>query len=141
MFKLSKSVEYAILGLLYMAAKPDMVFSHVEEIAHANNIPRAYLAKLFKTLANKGLVKSFRGREGGFILTRSSGEITLLEVVEAIEGPIIERCLKNRFCPDDTVCPINSVLKECSSRVIDVLNGYSLDHLVERVSCYRKERK
>ena len=101
MFRLSKGSEYAILGLTYMAdrsmegggvspdASPDVSPDiSIDEIAQSCDIPKAFLAKLFHTLATRRLVRSFRGREGGFVLARPASEITLLQVVEAIEGPI-----------------------------------------------------
>src|SRR3972149_9595659 len=79
LFKLSKGSEYAIAGLIYMASKPASYFTGIEEIARATGISRQYLAKLFRTLAARGLISSTRGRDGGVMLSKEPGAITLLQ--------------------------------------------------------------
>ena len=83
MFRLSKGAEYAIRALVYIAGKKNADVAYVEEIAVARGIPRAYLSKLLQNLARKGLLKSYRGQEGGFALARQARDITLLEIYEA----------------------------------------------------------
>lgn len=135
MFRLSKGAEYAILGLIYMASKATRDFSDIDEISRANSIPRPYLAKLFRMLASRGLVTSFRGREGGFLLARPTAEITLLDIVEAIEGPVLDRGAAE--APGGYASPVQSVIKECIDDAARVLESYSLEGLTEKVSGYK----
>jgi Rrf2 family protein len=113
MFRLSKAAEYAARGLLHLAGshKRDVC---VEEIAKARAVPVSYLAKLFQLLARKGFVRSQRGADGGFSLAKDPGDINLLEIIEAVEGPIfLNDCLIHKgYCPMDEVCPIHDVWKK-----------------------------
>lgn len=131
MFRLSKAAEYAIRGIQYLAMQPEDKVSYIEEIAKAQDIPTAYLAKLFQGLARKGFVKSYRGPGGGFGLSRHLRDITLLEVIEAVEGPIyLNDCLIHKgFCPRDEVCPVHDVWKEVQRRFMDSLRGCNFEEL------------
>ncbi|MFZ3071846.1 MAG: Rrf2 family transcriptional regulator, partial [Thermodesulfobacteriota bacterium] len=131
MFKLNKGAEYAIQGMLFMAERPGKGCSYIWEIAKAKDMPKAYLAKIFQTLSGKGLVKSSRGRDGGFVLARPSRSITLLEIIEAVEGPVcINDCIEKRgWCEKEADCALFLVLAECHDRFIEVLGGKSLESL------------
>ncbi|MCP3676316.1 MAG: Rrf2 family transcriptional regulator [Deltaproteobacteria bacterium] len=133
MFRLSKAADYAIRGLVYLSMKSDDGMSGIEEISKARSIPASYLAKLFQTLAKKGFVRSFRGPEGGFALTRPPSDINLLEVIEAVEGPIfLNECLIQRgYCPQDAVCTVHHVWRETQSRFLDCLRSYNFEQLAE----------
>ncbi len=133
MFKLSRGAEYAIRGLLYMAMQPEGKISYIEEISIAQDVPRAYLAKIFQQLSKKGFVKSFRGPEGGFLLLKSPKDISLFETIEAIEGPMhLNECLiHDGYCPRDQQCPIHEVWREAQSRFIGFLNDSNFAQLAE----------
>ncbi len=126
MFRLSRAAEYGVRGVLYLAINysEDKV-SVIEEIAKAQDVPLPYMAKLFQTLARKGFVKSFKGQKGGFVLTRDPREINLLEVIEAMEGPIfLNVCLFHEgYCPRDKVCSVHDVWAEAQKRLVDYLRG------------------
>lgn len=136
MLKLSKGSEYAIIGLLYISTKGTGGVS-VEEIAHEKGISRAFLAKLFHTLATRKLVRSYRGREGGFVLARASSEITLLEIIEAIEGPVdFDNCFeKKSMAITGEFSEANQlwkIFKECEGRVVGLLDSHTLSSLSRR---------
>ncbi len=84
---LSKRVDYAIRGIYSVARAKRPVF--VKEISERENIPQSSLAKVFQTMAHHGLVSSVRGRTGGFMLGLPPERITLVKIIEAIEGPIL----------------------------------------------------
>jgi Rrf2 family iron-sulfur cluster assembly transcriptional regulator len=77
---LSNSAEYALKAVLYIAAAPGHPVRAVE-IAQALSLPRNYLSKILNSLSSGGILKSFRGRTGGFALARNPEEITLAEIV------------------------------------------------------------
>ncbi len=141
MFRLSKGAEYAIRGLVYIAGKKGADVAYVEEIAMARGIPRAYLSKLLQSLAKKGLLKSYRGQEGGFVLARNAREITLLEIIEAVEGQIyFNECLvRNGLCDREEICPVHDIWKECLNKFIETLGGYSVASVAERELVLRKK--
>lgn len=132
MFRLSKASEYAIRGVLYLAINysEDKV-SVVEEISKAQDVPLPYTAKLFQALARKGFVTSFKGQKGGFVLARHPRDISLLDVIEAMEGPIfLNVCLiYSGYCPRDVTCSVHDVWGEAQKMLIDYLKGCNFEQL------------
>ena len=133
MFRLSKGAEYAVRGLVFMAIQKEGTVSYIDEIAKSTEVPRPYLAKLFQSLAKRGFVKSYRGPGGGFLLAKSLSEITLLDIIEAMEGKVfLNDCLiKKGFCPRDEVCPVHDIWKEAQKRFLDYLDSSTLDKIAE----------
>jgi Rrf2 family iron-sulfur cluster assembly transcriptional regulator len=112
--KLTRGGEYAILGVLYLAQHEEGKISVLSTIARAQEIPPLFLAKVFQALTKAGVVKSRRGVKGGFFLGRAAGEITIKEVIEAVEGPID----LNR----DKISPVHAVWDEAQEKMTDVLS-------------------
>ena len=140
MFRLSRAAEYAIRGVLYLSGKSDQVTTDIEEIAGATDVPSAYLSKLFQTLVKKGLVRSVRGPEGGFLLLKKPEDISLLEIIEALEGPIfLNDCLiREGQCPRDNVCPVHDVWRQAQNAFLDFLRGCNFRQLA--LSGRKKQR-
>jgi len=89
--KLSLKVEYACRVLAQLArSQGNKQFSHIEELAKAEQIPVNYLVQILNELRNGGLIISRRGKQGGYTLAKSPDEITLFEVVSVIDGEVIE---------------------------------------------------
>jgi Rrf2 family protein len=94
MMELTRKGEYAVRGIVYLATRPLDQVCLLSEIASAVDVPQTFLAKIFQQFSKIGLVRSYRGTGGGFVLGRSPENISLLEVVEAVEGPIApNRCV------------------------------------------------
>ena len=131
MMELTRKGEYAIRGIVYLAAQPEDKVCLLSDIAAAVDVPPTFLAKIFQQFSKIGLVKSYRGTGGGFVLGRSSEKITLLEVVEAVEGPIIpNRCVINSGeCSRDVFCNVHPVWKRVQFQVCDVLERVTLKEL------------
>ena len=92
--RLTRGADYGTRGIIYLARQPANAIVLVGDIASAEQLSESYLAKIFQELAKGGLVRSHRGAKGGFSLARPPEQITLRQVIEAIEGPIaINRCL------------------------------------------------
>lgn len=85
--EITRETDYAIRCVLYLSERPDDVVM-VEEIAKAKSIPRSFLSKILQKLVKANIVKSFRGVNGGFQIAKSPKAISLLDVIEAIEGVI-----------------------------------------------------
>jgi len=93
MMELTRKGEYAIRGIIYLAQQPPGKMSLISEIAEAVDAPQTFLAKIFQNFAKQGIVNSYRGTGGGFTLGRLPSDITLREIVEAVEGALIpNRC-------------------------------------------------
>ncbi|MDA8413996.1 MAG: Rrf2 family transcriptional regulator [Desulfobacteraceae bacterium] len=131
MMELTRKGEYAIRGIVFLASRPPEQICLLSDIAAAVDVPPTFLAKIFQQFSKIGLVKSYRGTGGGFVLGRSADKITLLEVVEAVEGPIVpNRCVINKGeCARDATCNVHPVWVDVQHRVRDILNEVTLQKL------------
>lgn len=131
MFRLSRAAEYAVRGILHLSMKDGAQLTDLNEISKAQDVPLPYLSKIFQTLARKGYVRSFRGVKGGFVLAKKTADMHLLEIIEAIEGPIfLNDCLiRKGYCPRDSVCAVHGVWTEAQKRFIKYLEECTFDKL------------
>ena len=88
MFAFTTKTRYGLAAVLEMAKNYGNAPLHVKEIAAKHNISAQYLEQLMTRLAKPGLVRAVRGQKGGFVLARSPQEITLIDVLEALEGEL-----------------------------------------------------
>ena len=130
----STSIEYAVHGLIYMAGRqPGAVL--VGDIARATHVPESYLRKVLQLLARNGLVASHRGVKGGFSLARESREITLRDVVEAVDGSLPTWCcVKEKKACGDVSCPVSAAFEEARLRMAETLDKTSIGDLARRVA-------
>lgn len=106
---LTSGCEYAIRAVLYVASQSGDAPVHVRAISDDLEIPFSFLAKVVGVLARRGILNSQKGRGGGVNLGRPAEEISLMEVVEAIDGPgSAERCVMGLpDCTDEKPCPLH----------------------------------
>ncbi len=138
----SKSAEYALQAMIYLAEHEDRGLAMVSSIAAAYDIPRHFLAKLVQTLTRHHLIKSYRGRNGGIKLAGPAEKITLLQVVSAIEGPPPEQemCVIGLdVCSDDAVCPLHNQWQHIKDLVQETLHHQTLADLAEGMRRKRLE--
>ncbi len=128
MMELTRKGEYAIRGIVYLATQPAEQVCLLSDIASAVDVPQTFLAKIFQQFSKIGLVRSYRGTGGGFVLGRSPDKITLLEVVEAVEGPIApNRCVTGEGeCSRDADCTVHPVWVSVQNQVRDILARVTL---------------
>jgi len=131
MLHVTRKGDYAIRGMVYLAMKPMDQMSLISEMASGIDVSQALLAKIFQNFSKVGLVKSYRGVGGGFLLGRPAEEISLLEIVEAVEGPIVlNRCLlRQGTCDRDAECTVHPVWKEVQEKMREILGKVTLKHL------------
>lgn len=134
MMELTRKGDYAIRGIIYLASQPQNKISLLSEIAEAVDVPQTFLAKIFQQFSKTGIVKSFRGTGGGFLLAGPPESITLLQVVEAVEGPILpNRCvLKPGECERDASCTVHPIWRQVQQQVRGVLSGITLKDLADK---------
>lgn len=138
----SKSFEYAIQAMIYLAEHEGKDLAMVSSVAEACNIPRQFLAKLVQTLTRSHLVKSYRGRKGGIELARLAKDITVLNIVHSIEGtpPEHERCVIGLdVCSDEATCPLHNEWMHVRNLVRDTLEHQTLADLAEGIRKKRRE--
>ncbi len=133
--KITRGTDYGIQGILYLAKQPLEKVSLLQDVATQQNVPERYLAKIFQDLTKAGLIRSHRGAKGGFSLARPASQITLLQVIEALQGPIsLNRCLDIREgCSNSNTCPVHQVLRKAQAQVVATLDEATLQTLIESV--------
>jgi Rrf2 family protein len=87
--KLSQSVAYAVDAVLRLPDDPEVSPVSCSKIAEQGNMPERFLLQILRDLGKQGIVQSARGGSGGFVLARRLDEISLLEVIEAVEGRLV----------------------------------------------------
>ncbi len=111
-----------------------------QEIAEAENLPAPFLAKLLQQLARAGVLVSVKGPKGGFGLARPPEEISLMDVVSAVDGEDgFKRCAVGLSeCSDDMPCPLHDTWKPLRLKILDYMAGRSLADLAEAMVAKKK---
>lgn len=136
--QLNQATDYAFRAVLHLAALPFGQVVKAQTIARAEMIPMRYLLKIMRLLTKAGLVKSHRGVEGGYALAKAPQEITLLDVVEAIEGPLyFNRChLDQKYCTKKWAnrCPVHGVLGDIQASLVQQLASHNFAELARNAT-------
>jgi len=132
--RLTKETEYAIVGLALLAEAGEGAVLPVSEIAESGNLPPRFLAGVFHRLARSGLVVARRGPGEGCRLARPAEEITLADVVRAVEGAdALGQCLLWRgHCAEGEHCPLHPWLRRSVEAVRQALEDTSLSDFLAR---------
>jgi Rrf2 family protein len=106
----TREADYAVRCILYLSQEAGRTIS-APEISKSTFIPRSFVAKILQRLSKKELVKSVQGIAGGFQLAKGPGEVNLLEVIEAIQGPVATNlcAVDNRLCDKSSNCTVHPV--------------------------------
>jgi len=135
--QVTRAGEYAIIGLLYLAKQPAGRTVMIDEISEAEGVPKSFLAKIFQSLAKGGFVLSHRGAGGGFSLARTPAEITLLRILQCVEGVFaLQKCVTDD--PECVVsvtrmssCTLCAVFTEAQNRVNELFARTTLADLLQ----------
>jgi Rrf2 family protein len=132
-FMLSQKARYALRALLHLVEHGADRTIQVGEMAEVQRIPRKYLEFIMVDLKKAGLVTSRRGPGGGYVLARGAHEISFVEVIRAIDGPIaLVPCASENFyqrcddCHDEATCAIRKVLMRVRSSAVEILEKTTL---------------
>ncbi len=129
----SETVRYALLALAYLAQKEKKLIK-VNEISERQNVPKAFLSKIFHTLAKKKILHSYKGPMGGFSLREDPKKISLYQVVEALgEEDTYQRCIiRPGSCEEyEDPCPIHTKWEPVKESILNFLHKVSIQDLVE----------
>lgn len=134
MFQLTRASDYALRVMTRLAELPRGQIIHLPALANSENVPSHFLSKILQHLTHAGFIKSHRGAAGGYSLEKDPADITLLEVIEAIEGPIVlSQCLAPGLdCDRVPWCSIREVCAEAKERVVEVFERVTLRDVVLR---------
>ena len=97
--KLSRKSDYALRAVMHFAGLPKEQLASIGEVAEAQNIPREFLAKILKDLTWAGILVSYQGVTGGYKLAKAAKDISFLDVIEAMDGPVyLNLCIEDEHC-------------------------------------------
>jgi Rrf2 family protein len=135
--KVSTRGDYASRALLSLALNSgESLPTSVRDIAERTGLPQPYLEQILLALKGAGIVRSKRGVGGGYVLARSPCEITLGQIVSAVDGPIVAgdfgRPHENGACAHEGQCVLLSVWSEVGEHMRHHLDSFSLQDMVER---------
>jgi len=130
----TKTGEYAIRAILYLARQSRDSLMMSSEVAKNEDIPSHYLAKILQRMAKYGYVDSFKGRGGGFKITDLALKSSILEIVERVEGPVINlKCVTGlKQCSDETPCPLHEEWAELRNRIYNLISSKSVQEVAEK---------
>lgn len=132
---LSRTSQYAIQALIYIATQPAGEPVLNRRIADYLGVPPAYLAKIMQSLCHGNLLYSYRGRQGGFCLREDPARTDLMRIVALIEGPeLTETCVLGlKVCEDMTPCPMHVQWKPVKEKIVRILREHNLEKLAAAV--------
>jgi Rrf2 family protein len=130
--QITRAGEYGVLGLMHLARRQPGQRAMIDEVSRQERIPKSFLAKIFQNLAKAGLVRSVRGSHGGFELLKNPADISVLEVIEAVEGKIVfQRCRMDKpDCEHEGGCALCSLFERAQDGIKDVLTRTTLHDLL-----------
>ena len=131
MLRFTKRADYGLMAIHYIAIHEDHGAVSAKRIADEFHIPSELLAKILQRLAKKGLIASQNGPKGGYVLARRPTEISVGDVVRALEGPInIVSCLEESSdCPQMAHCNLRRPVQKIQAAITQVLDTMSLFEL------------
>lgn len=114
----TREADYAVRCVLFLSGDPEHIAS-AKEISQSMDIPKSFISKILQRLSAKGIVTSVRGLKGGFRLVKKPREITLFEVIEAIQGPsAMNICaIDKRRCSRSSTCTVHPIWVEIRKKV------------------------
>jgi len=135
MLKINRQTDYAVRVVLALSKRGEGVRLSTAEIQQEMLIPKAFMTRIVAQLAHNGLVNTFPGREGGLMLPRPASKITLKDVVEAFEGPILlSECMQAKGeddCPFRSNCPVRSKWGRVQVAMLREMASITFEDLVQ----------
>ena len=131
MLRFTKRADYGLMAIHYIALNQEYGAVSSKRIAEEFQIPAELLAKILQRLAKKGLIMSQNGPKGGYALADQASEITVGQVVRALEGPInIVNCLETHQCPQMSRCNLRRPVLKIQAGITHMLDTMTLTELL-----------
>ena len=136
--RITQEDDYALRVVLYLYKRGSGERVEAKVVSESENIPLRFLLKLLRKLVTAGIVKSYRGTGGGYEIARPASEVTLRQVIEAIEGPIyVNKCL----CSDENcnlhrakTCEMHAALGKFQTKMLSELESLSFEEMLKSSS-------
>jgi Rrf2 family protein len=130
--RLSRRAKYALLALVDLCGQESSEWIPLADLAGRSHIPLKSLEEVFRSLRNAGIVNSQVGLHGGYRLARRPNEVTVGEVIRRIDGTVAPVSCVSRMayepctCPDESVCPVRSVMARVRDAIAEVIDRTTL---------------
>jgi FeS assembly SUF system regulator len=130
MLRITKIADYGFILLSHMAIQDQESLHNAKDLSETISIPLPTVSKVLKILTQGGILQSHQGSRGGYSLSRSASDITAVEIIEAIEGPVaLTDCCTTDGCDRD--CLVSNSFKKVNETIISALQGLSLADMVK----------
>ena len=128
--RLSTTARYSLRALSDLCTRPNSEPVSVSDIASRQNIPVNYLEQLFGKLRRGGILESVRGSQGGYLLARPEGEITIADILQALGEPFIfGSCQTEKGCENAVTCPTFNLWRKVKGSVDEILRTTTLEDI------------
>lgn len=140
LFEITRRADYATRIMLELGQQPAQSWLPASCIARQASVPKAFLHKITANLVEADLVKTYPGPTGGLALARPAHTINLLQILEAIDGPLcVNLCQRHaQACARDLICPAHTVWGRVQNSLITQLQSVTLDQLVAEARVLRQ---
>jgi Rrf2 family protein len=131
MLRLSKKADYALMAMKHLALRADTGSTSAREIGEAYDIPIELLAKVLQKLARRGLLASQQGTRGGYVLARPATQISVADVIQAVDGPLaVTACgTTEENCEQYAKCNVRDPLWRIKDRILQALATCSVHEI------------
>jgi Rrf2 family protein len=133
--QLTRASDYAVRVLVYLATLPELKRVLLPDLAHATETPESFLSKVLQSLAHAQFISSRRGKLGGFAILPQGRDATMLQIIEAIDGPVcLNVCLSGgKDCNRKSTCPAHPVWARAQRAMLDVLVSATVASLAAKI--------
>ncbi|NLL19075.1 MAG: Rrf2 family transcriptional regulator [Clostridia bacterium] len=132
--QLTQATDYSFRVVLYLAALDPGAIVSAKDISTHENVPMRFLLKTLRSLVKAGILRSYRGPDGGYALAKQPENITLRDVIEAVEGPLyINRCfIDEDYCSKHwtSACPVHRALGDVQRKLVQELDKHNFADLL-----------
>ena len=128
---LTRDTDYAVRALTSIAGSKDVMFT-VSDLAEKLDIPRPFLRKILQILNKRGLLKSYKGKGGGFSLVVDPNKINIFALIETFQGPftLCEHVFKGKTCPNIKTCYLKDKLDDIEESLVKSLRSITVKSMV-----------
>jgi Rrf2 family protein len=133
MLRLSKKSDYALIAMKHLATRSDASSSSAREISESYDIPLELLAKVLQRLVRGKLLVSVQGTRGGYRLARHASAISVADVIQAVDGPVMVTACStdDHNCDQYSKCSVRDPLWKIKNRILDALNTVSVQEMAQ----------
>ena len=134
--QITRAADYAVRVMVHLATAPPAQKHSLNELAAVTGVQQSFLSKILQRLVHQGMLVSQRGSGGGFIVNRAPDQVSLLDVVEAIEGPTqLNHCVgESGHCSRKDWCGAHPAWERAQRALTDVLSSVSVAQLAEETA-------